>query len=53
MDAVVMTLPVALIVASLFLGAFYWAWKGGQFENTEGPAERMIHSDDDGGNSEQ
>lgn len=52
MDAVMLTLPVALVVAGLFLAAFYWAIKGGQFDNPEGPAERMIHSDDDQGSTD-
>mgnify|MGYP006306178859 CR=1 FL=1 len=47
MDAVLLTVPIALGVAFVFLGIFYWAWKRGQFDNPEGPAERMIHNDDD------
>ncbi len=47
MAAVLFTVPIALGVGLLFLGAFYWAWKSGQFDNIEGPAERIIHDDDD------
>ncbi len=47
MDAVMFTLPIALAVASVFLGLFYWAFRQGQFDNPEGPAERMIHDNDD------
>lgn len=47
MEAVMFTLPIALGVGLIFLAAFYWAWKTGQFDNLEGPAERVIHNDDE------
>lgn len=47
MEAVLFLLGVATCIGVGFLGAFYWAWKSGQFENMEGPAMRMIYDDDD------
>lgn len=47
MEAVMFTLPIAVGIGLIFLSLFYWAWKTGQFENMEGPAERAFHDDDD------
>lgn len=50
MNSVFITIPVALFIGLIFLGAFWWAWRSGQFDNIEAPSERMIHQDDDEGN---
>lgn len=47
MENVLLTIPIALVIGLIFLSAFYWAWKNGQFDNIEGPAERVIHNDED------
>jgi len=45
-----MILIVGLILISLtlalgFLGAFFWAVKSGQFDDTETPSRRMLFED--------
>jgi len=47
MEAVMFILPVATGIGLIFLAAFYWAYKSGQFEDMEGPAARVILQDDE------
>ncbi|MEM8893692.1 MAG: cbb3-type cytochrome oxidase assembly protein CcoS [Bacteroidota bacterium] len=36
----------SVVVASFFLGAFIWATKTGQFEDTYGPSVRILFDDE-------
>ena len=36
---------ISLILALLFLWAFFWAVKNGQYDDTETPARRMLFED--------
>jgi cbb3-type cytochrome oxidase maturation protein len=38
--------PVALILGALGLAAFLWSLRGGQFEDLEGAALRVLEDDD-------
>jgi cbb3-type cytochrome oxidase maturation protein len=41
-----MMIPIALIFAGAFVGAFVWAAKSGQFDDVETPAHRMLNEDE-------
>ena len=45
MSIVVMLILISFLVALTFLGAFYWAVKSGQFDDTDSPAVRMLIDD--------
>ena len=38
---------VSLLAAMVFLGAFIWAVRDGQFEDDDTPARRILFDDDD------
>ncbi len=38
-------IPVSLVIALVFLVAFVWAVRSGQFEDTQTPALRMLPQD--------
>ena len=40
-------LPLALLFAAIAVGAFIWAVRGGQLDDLETPAARMLLDDDD------
>jgi cbb3-type cytochrome oxidase maturation protein len=42
-------LPLALLMGLTGLGAFFWALKGGQFDDMEGAANRILIDEDDTG----
>ena len=42
MNIIVMLILISVVVALTFLGAFYWAVKSGQFDDTDSPAVRML-----------
>ena len=42
MNIIVMLILISIVVALTFLGAFYWAVKSGQFDDTDSPAVRML-----------
>ena len=45
MSVIYIVLPLALIMAALGLWAFIWAVRGGQMDDLETPAIRMLHDD--------
>ena len=47
MTGVVILLPIALAMGLFGLAAFFWALKGGQFEDIEGAANRILIEDED------
>jgi cbb3-type cytochrome oxidase maturation protein len=47
MSVLYIVLPLALIIATVAVTAFVWSVKGGQFEDLETPAMRMLHDDVD------
>ena len=49
MAALAVLLPLALLMGLAGLGAFFWALKGGQFDDMEGAANRILIDDEEGG----
>ncbi|MFN0066955.1 MAG: cbb3-type cytochrome oxidase assembly protein CcoS [Limisphaerales bacterium] len=47
MSVILILIPLSLLVAGGFLGAFVWAVRRGQFEDTGTPPLRML-ADDEG-----
>ena len=39
-------LPLSLVMGLLGLGAFMWSLRSDQYEDLDGSAERILHSDD-------
>lgn len=48
MDILLYLIPIALTLGLLWLAGFLWALKGGQFDDPEGAATRILM--DDNGN---
>ena len=46
MGVIVVLVLFSLMVALFFLGAFYWAVKTGQFDDSETPSIRMLFDDE-------
>lgn len=40
--------PIALFMGLCSLGTFFWALRGGQFEDLEGSANRILIDDESG-----
>ncbi|SFP89308.1 cbb3-type cytochrome oxidase assembly protein CcoS [Hymenobacter arizonensis] len=47
MTIIFLLIGISLIVALLFLGAFLWAVRSGQYEDTYTPAVRMLFDETD------
>ena len=45
MTVILLLIPVSLLFAGAFLGAFFWAVRSGQFEDTCTPAMRILTED--------
>jgi len=45
MSVILILIPLSLLVAALFLGAFIWAVRGGQYEDTCTPSMRILADD--------
>jgi cbb3-type cytochrome oxidase maturation protein len=46
MDIVYLLIPVSVVLVFLIGGIFWWAVRGGQFDDLEGPAFRILMDDD-------
>ena len=46
MEVIFLVLPIAIAMAGVALGAFFWAAHRGQFDDLETPALRAIFEDD-------
>ena len=53
MSVIFIVLPLAIVMAGAALLAFAWAVRGGQFDDLDTPALRVMLDDDDGGVSPQ
>jgi len=42
MSVIVILIITSIVVAALFLGAFFWAVKSGQYDDTYSPSVRML-----------
>ena len=47
MSAIYVALPVALLLALLFLAAFIWSVRSGQMDDLETPALRIFSEEDE------
>lgn len=47
MDVLVILIPVSLFLGGLGLVAFFWLLKGGQFDDPDGDANRILSGDYD------
>ena len=45
MGVIVLLIAFSLMVALIFLGAFFWAVKTGQFDDPQTPSMRMLFDD--------
>ncbi len=43
MELLYFAIPMGLLVGAIFVVAFIWATKSGQFDDLDGPAHRAIH----------
>ncbi len=46
MEILILLIPLAVVLALLVGGAFWWSVKSGQFDDLEGPAHRILVDDD-------
>ncbi|MCA8962773.1 MAG: cbb3-type cytochrome oxidase assembly protein CcoS [Planctomycetes bacterium] len=46
MSMIYLLLPLALLLAAVFVGIFVWAARSGQFDDLETPAHRILHDDE-------
>ena len=46
MESVFILIPISIILAFLIAYFFWWSGKNGQFDDLEGPANRIIMDDD-------
>lgn len=47
MDVLIILIPIALLLGFGWLIAFLWSVKSGQYEDMEGPAQRILFDEDD------
>lgn len=47
MNIFYLLIGVSLLAALIFLGAFIWAVRSGQFDDSETPSIRILFDDDD------
>ncbi|AYV54540.1 cbb3-type cytochrome oxidase assembly protein CcoS [Leptospira kmetyi] len=47
MNALYLTIPMAMLIALGALVVFFWSLKTGQYEDIEGPKYRMLFDDDE------
>lgn len=53
MSLVFLALPIALVIAALAVGAWWWAAKSGQYDDLETPRHRALWEDDPADSSEK
>lgn len=47
MEIIYLMIPLAILLATGIVAAFIWAVRSGQFDDLEGPANRILFDDDD------
>jgi cbb3-type cytochrome oxidase maturation protein len=45
MNSLLLLIPCALLLGAIGLAAFLWALRGGQFDDLEGAANRILFDD--------
>ena len=46
LEILFLLIPVSVVFVALIAAVFLWAVKAGQFEDMEGPAQRVVMDDD-------
>jgi cbb3-type cytochrome oxidase maturation protein len=46
MDILYLLIPLSLVLVFVIGAVFWWAVDGGQFDDLEGPAHRILQDDD-------
>lgn len=46
MDIIFVTIPVTLIFIAVAVAVFFWATRNGQYDDMEGPANRILFDDE-------
>ena len=46
MSVIFIVLPLAIVVVMVAVGAYIWSARGGQFDELDTPAVRMLHDDE-------
>ena len=46
MEILYLLIPLSVVLVFLIGGVFWWALKGGQFDDLEGPAHRILLDDE-------
>lgn len=46
MDILYLLIPLSVVLAFLIGAAFWWAVRSGQFDDLDGPAQRILRDDD-------
>ena len=47
MEVIYWLVPAIIAGGAMMVGVLFWAIKGGQFEDMEGPAQKILMDDDD------
>jgi cbb3-type cytochrome oxidase maturation protein len=47
MEILFLLLPISLLLVALIVWALLWAVRSGQFEDLEGPAQRLLMDDEE------
>ena len=47
MSVIYIVLPLAILMASIGVGAFIWSVRHGQLDDLQTPAIRMLHDDEE------
>lgn len=46
MEALYLLVPISVVLVFMIAIAFWWSLRGGQFDDLEGPAYRVLMDDD-------
>ena len=46
MGIILVLLPLSILLALIFLGAYLWGVKGGQFDDLDTPPMRVVHDEE-------
>ncbi|SMC22113.1 cytochrome oxidase maturation protein, cbb3-type [Andreprevotia lacus DSM 23236] len=46
MESLYLLIPLSVLLIFVVGAIFWWSVKGGQFDDLEGPAYRILHDDD-------
>ncbi|MDX1592982.1 MAG: cbb3-type cytochrome oxidase assembly protein CcoS [Gammaproteobacteria bacterium] len=47
MEVIYFLIPLMIVIGLVMVGVLFWAARSGQYEDMEGPANRILMDDDD------